>query len=93
MKIDKTIFNIDDVLLLSYGEIINQLEQMADIKLDIFYRLLELNEDDKEFEFLTHQCHYLQINIDIVLNVLNLLETNLIQTININGIETKYSLN
>lgn len=93
MKINKTIFNLDDVLSLSYGEIIIQLEQMTDIKVDIFFKLLELDKDDEDFIQLTNQSFYLQINIDIVLNALNMFEESIIQRININGIQAEYSLN
>jgi hypothetical protein len=93
MKIDKTIFSLDEVLSLSYGKVITQLEQMAEIKLDIFFRLLELNEYDEDFTDLTYQCHYLQINIDIFLNALDLLETSLIHIINLQGNKLQYSLN
>ena len=93
MNIDKKIYNLDTVLSLEYGEIVLHLEKMADIKLDIFFTMLNLDENSYEFELYSIQCHYLQINIDVFLEALDIIEKNLVRSINCKGNNFQLSLN
>ena len=93
MRIDKKIYTLDTVLSLEYGDIILQLEKMADVKVDLFFSLLGLDRNSDEFNLITIQCHYLQINIDVFLEALDIKEKNLVRSINLKGNEYQLSLN
>lgn len=77
VEINKTIYNLDTILLLEYNNIITQLEQMSDVRIDILLQMLKTDRKTSEYIQLHTQLIYLDKNINLCLKVLSLKEEKL----------------
>jgi hypothetical protein len=97
MKINKTLFHIDEVLSMNYANISELELQLSDNKRTVLLlreSLITLyNEDDYEIESINTQLYYLTKNINTFLLALNMCESNIIRKVKIGVVKYIFSLN
>jgi hypothetical protein len=93
MKINKTIYNLDNIILLEYNDIVLQLHEMSDIRIDILLQMLKIDKRSNEYIDFHNQLIYLDKNISIFLKCLRLKEGKLVFNTYANNINVQISLN